>query len=134
MFILQISTPPLQFSNLSNSKKLSKFNPLLARPHLQAKQSLLIAKLKSGNESIKGSDLLSQIEVVVDDPNLEEEVDEFSPRGRFRLGQEEMDYDRNPEFAEIIGSCLDDPQKARSKVSPVYVCVCVLLCVEALLH
>ncbi|CBI27953.3 unnamed protein product, partial [Vitis vinifera] len=27
-----------------------------------------------------------------------------------------MDYDRNPEFAEILGSCLDDPQKARSKM------------------
>uniref|UniRef100_A0A2P2KC95 Uncharacterized protein LOC103415859 n=1 Tax=Rhizophora mucronata TaxID=61149 RepID=A0A2P2KC95_RHIMU len=27
-----------------------------------------------------------------------------------------MNYDKDPEFAEILGSCLDDPQKARSKV------------------
>lgn len=48
----------------------------------------------------------------------DEEVDEFSPEGRFRLrGEEEKDYDRDPEFAEILGSVLDDPQKARSKVS-----------------
>lgn len=30
---------------------------------------------------------------------------------------EEKDYDRDPEFAEILGSCLDDPTKAQSKVS-----------------
>uniref|UniRef100_A0A2P2KCA0 Uncharacterized protein n=1 Tax=Rhizophora mucronata TaxID=61149 RepID=A0A2P2KCA0_RHIMU len=27
-----------------------------------------------------------------------------------------MNYDKDPEFAEILGSCLDDPQKARSKM------------------
>lgn len=118
MFILQINTPPLQFSNLLTSNNFSKFNPFLARPrHFQAKKSVLVAKLKSEKERIEASDLLSKIEAVVDDPNVEEEFDEFSPEGRFRLGgEEEMDYDRNPEFAEIIGSCLDDPQKARSKM------------------
>ncbi|KAE9464477.1 hypothetical protein C3L33_03582, partial [Rhododendron williamsianum] len=35
----------------------------------------------------------------------DEEVDEFSPEGRFRLrGEEEKDYDRDPEFAEILGN------------------------------
>ncbi|KAL8503146.1 hypothetical protein ACS0TY_022043 [Phlomoides rotata] len=29
---------------------------------------------------------------------------------------EEKDYDRDPEFAEILGSCLDDPTKAQSKM------------------
>ncbi|KAF7147578.1 hypothetical protein RHSIM_Rhsim03G0234800 [Rhododendron simsii] len=48
----------------------------------------------------------------------DEEVDEFSPEGRFRLrGEEEKDYDRDPEFAEILGSVLDDPEKARSKMA-----------------
>lgn len=93
----------------------------------------MIVKSMSGSERMKGSDLLSKIEAVVDDPNVEEELDEFSPEGRFRLGAEEMDYDRNPEFAEIIGSCLDDPQKARSKVSYVYVYMCVLLCIAVIL-
>ena len=45
-----------------------------------------------------------------------DEDDEFLPRSGFGGREEEMDYDRNPEFAEILGSCLDDPQKARSKV------------------
>ena len=30
--------------------------------------------------------------------------------------EEEKDYDRDPELAEILGSCLDDPGKARTKV------------------
>lgn len=30
---------------------------------------------------------------------------------------EEKDYDRDPEFAEILGNCLDDPDKAQSRVS-----------------
>lgn len=127
--MLQINTPCLQFSNLITSNKFSKFKPFLARPHhFQAKKSLLIVKSVSGNERVEASELLSKIEVVVDDPNVEEEVDEFSPEGRFRLGgEEEMDYDRNPEFAEIIGSCLDDPQKARSKVRHVY--MYMIICV-----
>lgn len=60
--------------------------------------------------------MLTQIEEDNDDIDFEEEDDEFSPRGRFRRREKEQDYDRNPEFAEIIGSCLDDPQKARSKM------------------
>lgn len=42
-----------------------------------------------------------------------EEEEYSSPKGR----EDEKDYDRDPEFAEILGSSLDDPQKARSKVS-----------------
>ncbi|KAL5573048.1 hypothetical protein UlMin_022645 [Ulmus minor] len=29
---------------------------------------------------------------------------------------EHRDYDRDPEFAEILGSCLDNPEKAQSKM------------------
>ncbi|XP_028785695.1 uncharacterized protein LOC114741596 [Neltuma alba] len=39
----------------------------------------------------------------------------FSGRGAY-AGKQEKDYDRDPEFAEILGSCLDDPNKARSKM------------------
>ncbi|KAF3454224.1 hypothetical protein FNV43_RR04671 [Rhamnella rubrinervis] len=38
-----------------------------------------------------------------------------TPRG-FRGRDGEKDYDRDPEFAEILGTCLDDPEKARSKM------------------
>ncbi|KAI3422892.1 uncharacterized protein J3R85_011632 [Psidium guajava] len=46
-----------------------------------------------------------------------EETNGFSSSGGgFRGREEEKKYDRDPEFAEILGSCLDDPQKARSKM------------------
>ncbi|KAF2304049.1 hypothetical protein GH714_026650 [Hevea brasiliensis] len=34
-------------------------------------------------------------------------------KGRFSGREEEKNYDKDPEFAEILGSCLDDPQKAQ---------------------
>lgn len=45
-----------------------------------------------------------------------DEDDEFFPPTGFRGREEEMEYDRNPEYAEILGSCLDDPQKAKALV------------------
>lgn len=36
----------------------------------------------------------------------------------YRGGRDEKDYDRDPELAEILGSCFDDPQKAQARVSP----------------
>ncbi|XP_062148542.1 uncharacterized protein LOC133857334 [Alnus glutinosa] len=51
-----------------------------------------------------------------DDEDEDEFEDGFSARGGYRGREEEKDYDRDPEFAEILGSCLDDPQKARSKM------------------
>ncbi|KAK2631023.1 hypothetical protein EUGRSUZ_L03533 [Eucalyptus grandis] len=47
-----------------------------------------------------------------------EEMNGFSPSGGGFGGREEEEkkYDRDPEFAEILGSCLDDPQKAQSKM------------------
>ncbi|GAB4840588.1 hypothetical protein Ancab_021360 [Ancistrocladus abbreviatus] len=56
----------------------------------------------------------SEMEEVDDELEDEEELD--GPRRRFKAKQEEVDYDRDPEFAEILGSCVDDPDKARSKM------------------
>lgn len=52
-----------------------------------------------------------------DDDEEEEDKSEFSGRRGFRGREDEKDYDRDPEFAEILGSSLDDPEKGRSKVS-----------------
>ncbi|KAJ8750890.1 hypothetical protein K2173_016071 [Erythroxylum novogranatense] len=41
---------------------------------------------------------------------------EFSWQGSSGRREEEINYDKDPEFAEILGSCLEDPQKARSKM------------------
>ncbi|XP_017982660.1 PREDICTED: uncharacterized protein LOC18588448 isoform X3 [Theobroma cacao] len=46
----------------------------------------------------------------------EEDNEEYEARSGFRGREEEKNYDKDPEFAEILGSCLDDPQKARSKM------------------
>ncbi|KAK6941421.1 Protein of unknown function DUF3531 [Dillenia turbinata] len=54
------------------------------------------------------------------EPEIEEEEDEdengYSYGRRLGGKEEERDYDKDPEFAEILGSCLDDPQKAQSKM------------------
>lgn len=54
-----------------------------------------------------------------EDEDEDEDVDEFLPEGRFRIRgeEEEKGYDRGPEFAENLGSVLDDPRENRSKVS-----------------
>lgn len=46
----------------------------------------------------------------------DDDEDEFSARGRFRRREEENDFDRDPEIAEILGHCVDDPDKFRSKM------------------
>lgn len=47
-----------------------------------------------------------------------EEGDGFSARGGVYSGREgEKEYDKDPELAEILGGCLDDPQKAQARVS-----------------
>lgn len=56
------------------------------------------------------------LEGVNEDDNDYDGEDSFFPAG-LRGKDDRKDYDRDPEFAEILGSCLDDPEKARSKVS-----------------
>ena len=56
------------------------------------------------------------------DDDQYEEGDGFASRASgFRGREDEKAYDKDPEFAEILGSCLDDPQKAQSKVSSSFV-------------
>ncbi|KAM7515588.1 hypothetical protein LguiA_005171 [Lonicera macranthoides] len=92
----------------------------LTIPSFQPNPCLQITK-SSQNQRIEPTrDLISQIEQDNEGTEIEvEEVDESPSRARFRGrggGEEEEDYDRNPEFAEIIGNCLDEPEKARSKM------------------
>lgn len=44
------------------------------------------------------------------------EEGEFSFRGGFPGRGEGTDYDKDPEFAEILGSYFDDPEKAQARV------------------
>ncbi|XP_020672887.1 uncharacterized protein LOC110092598 [Dendrobium catenatum] len=42
--------------------------------------------------------------------------EEFSHASAYRARRDEKDYDRDPELADILGSCFDDPKKAQAKV------------------
>ncbi|ESQ54297.1 hypothetical protein EUTSA_v10025901mg [Eutrema salsugineum] len=48
----------------------------------------------------------------------EEEEDEFTSRKRGDYGgkKEDINYDKDPEFADILGDCLDNPEKAQKKM------------------
>nr|GLL20640.1 uncharacterized protein LOC109186835 [Ipomoea trifida] len=46
----------------------------------------------------------------------EEEEDGDESFGGLRGRGDEKDFDRDPEFADILGSCVDNPQKAKSKI------------------
>lgn len=62
-----------------------------------------------------------EAEQVVDDADDFQDEDEYagfsSSRRQFSGGrEEEKDYDKDPEFADILGSCFDDPAKAQARV------------------
>ncbi|CAN4117978.1 unnamed protein product [Withania somnifera] len=45
------------------------------------------------------------------------EEEDVVARGRgFKSREDEKNYDKDPELAEILGSCLDDPDKAKSRL------------------
>lgn len=70
----------------------------------------------------------AEAELVIEGGESEEE--EFSHASAYRGRQDEKDYDKDPEFAEILGSYFDDPQKAQSTVlssRPLLVCLFVCL-------
>lgn len=49
------------------------------------------------------------------DIDIEDDDKRYSGGGLYK-GVEEKDFDRNPEFAELIGDFLDDPEKAQSRM------------------
>ncbi|CAN1762094.1 hypothetical protein LINPERHAP1_LOCUS8204 [Linum perenne] len=70
---------------------------------------LFAAKL---SQNVSEEDVTKEVEVEVD------EGDEFLEAEGFRVMglEDDKGYDRDPELAEIMGSCLVDPEKAQSKV------------------
>ncbi|KAJ0251656.1 Uncharacterized protein HA466_0125850 [Hirschfeldia incana] len=58
-------------------------------------------------------------EMEEDEEEFEEEEDEFTSRKRESYGgkeKEDVNYDKDPEFADILGDCLDNPEKAQKKM------------------
>ncbi|XP_010526415.1 PREDICTED: uncharacterized protein LOC104803991 [Tarenaya hassleriana] len=69
-------------------------------------------KLKS-----KGLESESEEDIDFDDEDGEgEEGFSSRRRGGYRGKEEERNYDKDPEFAEILGDCLDNPEKAKKKM------------------
>lgn len=106
-------TIPQQFNNFNYNPPF----PTILLPSIQQRPCLHIANYSP--KQTKPTNLEAQIDIeddVIDIEIDDDEDDEFSPRGRFKKRAEEQDYDKNPEFAEILSTCLDDPQKAQSKM------------------
>ncbi|CAH1419761.1 unnamed protein product [Lactuca virosa] len=134
MNVLQLSTIQLP---LIFSSTFTQLNHINSSPNLFTSIKLRSSRkpckylVKAGeNRPPKSTDLLTQIRELEaegededhDDNDLididwDKVEDEFSPKGPFKgEGEEGMDYDKDPEFAEILGDSLDDPAKARSKI------------------
>lgn len=98
--------PTLVYTNLNLSKPRKNwgFNLLFKK------------KYKNGIQQLSQRAQISESEFDALDSELVDEEELDGPQRRFREKGEDKDYDRDPEFAEILGSCLDDPDKARSKV------------------
>ncbi|XP_024181812.1 uncharacterized protein LOC112187301 [Rosa chinensis] len=80
----------------------------------QPKTSVLVAK--AGRRLKLGTQKESEGEDGGFSDEEGEGEDGFSSGSGFMGRGEGKEFDRDPEFAEIMGACLDDPQKARSKM------------------
>ncbi|KAG7541028.1 hypothetical protein ISN45_Aa07g011670 [Arabidopsis thaliana x Arabidopsis arenosa] len=66
-----------------------------------------------------GREMEEDVEEFEEEDGDDEEVeDELSSRKRGVYGakKEKIDYDKDPEFADILGDCLDNPEKAQKKM------------------
>ncbi|XVF34976.1 hypothetical protein REPUB_Repub18cG0104700 [Reevesia pubescens] len=120
MLILNPGASALQVPNITCPKFSFHFNcfPPFAtvnfslQNHASPKTSFLVVKAKRGREmSPQNLDIEMDEEEEYDDDG-----EKYEARSGFRGREEEKNYDKDPEFAEILGSCLDDPQKAQSKM------------------
>ncbi|XP_010447857.1 PREDICTED: uncharacterized protein LOC104730393 [Camelina sativa] len=75
---------------------------------------------KSGKLRVNGLDREMEEDVIEfeEDEEEEEGEDEFTARKRGVYGakKEDINYDKDPEFADILGDCLDNPDKAQKKM------------------
>ncbi|XP_076892681.1 uncharacterized protein LOC143544460 [Bidens hawaiensis] len=126
-----LQSTPIQFPLISTCTQSNTQNPFPKTStfsKLHSKRNPRKILIKAGENRVpKSTDLMTQIKQLEAEEDDEEEVhddndmvdidwdkveDEFNPKAR----DEEMNYDKDPEFAEILGTSLDDPAKARSKI------------------
>ncbi|PIA42213.1 hypothetical protein AQUCO_02100230v1 [Aquilegia coerulea] len=113
----QINLLPSNFSRqtiFTNSSSLH-VSLTLTSSIREKKVFLVIPKAKRSKRNQKLQEEIIDIEAEVDSDD-DDEDEEFSSRKPFRGREEEKDYDRDPEFAEILGGCVDEPEKAQARV------------------
>ncbi|MQL91985.1 hypothetical protein Taro_024606 [Colocasia esculenta] len=135
--IAGLPPPTGRSKSLCKASVFSSFRPCRRRPappfHLGAPSRRIIF-FSVGSAEEKQVPTAVEAEVVGEEEigrteGLDAEVEEweeeeggggkrggFSYSDGFRRRGKGTDYDRDPEFAEILGSCFDDPQKAQSRV------------------
>ncbi|OVA11739.1 Protein of unknown function DUF3531 [Macleaya cordata] len=119
MFILNSCSPLLQWTKFMSinftrqTKFYVPFSPVSATlsSSIQPKTSLLVSKANQNDQSG-----IHEFPINIDDLNDDNMDEEFPPPPKFMGGEGEKDYDRDPEFAEILGNCFEDPQKAQTRV------------------
>ncbi|KAL4589557.1 hypothetical protein LXL04_002465 [Taraxacum kok-saghyz] len=132
MNVLQFTTTQLP---LISSSTFAQLNHINSCPNVYTSIKFNSSRnpckylVKAGeNRRTKSTDLLTQIRELEaegeeedhDDNDLvdidwDKVEDEFSPKVPL-AGEEGMNYDKDPEFAEILGDSLDNPAKARSRI------------------
>ncbi|XVE54134.1 hypothetical protein DITRI_Ditri03aG0056700 [Diplodiscus trichospermus] len=121
MLTLNLGVSALQAPNIARPEFSFDFNcfspfstvKFSLQNHTSSRTSFLVVRGK------RSQDMSAQnLDIEMDEEEEEEDDDseEYEARSGFRGKEEEKNYDKDPEFAEILGSCLDDPEKARSKM------------------
>ncbi|KAH1105482.1 hypothetical protein J1N35_009250 [Gossypium stocksii] len=90
---------------------LSTVKFVLRSHYASPKASFSMLKAKRREEDISSQPFDIEMDDEYGDDN-----EGYEAKSGFRGREEEKNYDKDPEFAEILGSCLDDPEKARSKM------------------
>ncbi|XP_058068252.1 uncharacterized protein LOC131217353 isoform X1 [Magnolia sinica] len=94
--------------------KSKSSHPLQISTPNTTQQNLVLSAVKANRNDRRSTDRLQKD--IKEEEEESAEGDEFSSSNGFRGREEEKDYDRDPEFAEILGSCFDNPQKAQSRL------------------
>ncbi|KAF3676445.1 putative serine/threonine-protein kinase HT1-like [Capsicum annuum] len=135
MFMLQKSGYVFQvpgtsvLPQLTYSPSFLSFSPPPIHTPFHPNQSSCILRTQKNCQRAKPRNLLASF----DDYN---DVEMEEGDGVARAREDEKNYDKDPELAEILGNCLDDPDKAKSRevgLSPSakpklvrHVCRCIL--------
>lgn len=111
--VLLRSHPPVS----SQSNHYSTFLSTKHQIYTQFPYKLYSHVTKARTRNLQSKDEISNFDI--DDGGDYEDEDEsgfLRGEGFIGRGEKDEDYDKDPEFAEILGSCLDDPDKAKSKM------------------